>query len=240
MFKKVKNQRLYLQIVNQFRDLITNGKLKVGDKLPPERLLAEKFGTSRASIREAMSALEILGLIESKSSQGNFIKIDGAEASIDGELLKELLRNHSPFEVFEARCEIEPIMGALAAERRTREDLEKVKKCLIRLNSLGRQAECDPKKIDDYMEGDRIFHLMIARCAHNSVLFTVYSGVNLMLKEKHWKVLKIKAITKEGNIKKYEKEHTEIFNAICDRDSELAGINMREHLQFIKKDMFDE
>jgi len=240
MFKKVKNQRLYLQIVNQFRDLIAKGKLREGDKLPPERVLAEKFGASRASIREAMSALEILGLIESKSSKGNFIKVDRMNTSIDGATMKELLKNHSPFEVFEARCEIEPVIGALAAERRTLEDLEKLKKCLIRLNSLGRQVECDPKKIDNYMEEDRRFHLMIAQYVHNSVLFTVYSGVNLMLMEKHWKVLKMKCIVKDGNLKKFEKEHTEIFNAIRDSDSELARINMRGHLQCIKKEMFDE
>jgi GntR family transcriptional repressor for pyruvate dehydrogenase complex len=240
MFKEVKNQRLYLQIVNQIRDLIAKGNLKVGDKLPPERELTKKFGVSRASIREAMSALEILGLIESRGSQGNFIKVDRMDASIDGASLKELLKNHSPLEVFEARCEIEPVMGALAAERRTREDLERLKKCLIKLNALGRQVESDPKQIDNYMEEDRRFHLMIAQCGHNSVLFTVYSGVNLMLKEKHWKVLKKKCIIKNGNLKKFEKEHTKMFNAIRDSDSEFTRINMREHLQCIKKDMFDE
>ena len=96
MFKEVKNQRLYLQIVNQIRDLIAKGNLKAGDKLLPERELTENFGVSRASIREAMSALEILGLIESRGSQGNFIKADRMDASIDGASLKELLKNRSP------------------------------------------------------------------------------------------------------------------------------------------------
>jgi len=239
VFKKVKSQKLYLQIVNQIRDLITSGKLKAGDKLPPERVLAEKFGASRASIREAMSALEILGLIESKSSQGNFIKVDVTDASIDGELLKELLRNHSPFEVFETRHKIEPILAAMAAERRTDEDIKKLNACLVRLNTLGSQIEYDLKNIEDYIEEDRRFHLLIARSAHNSVLFTVYSGVNLMLKEKHWKALKRKAMFKEGNIKKFEKEHTEIFNAIYNSNPELANLKMQEHMIGIQKDMFD-
>lgn len=240
MFKKVKNKRLYLQIVNQVRDLITKGKLKKGDKLLPERELAEKFGVSRASIREAMSALEILELIESRGSQGNFVKVDRMDASTDGASMKELLKNHSPLEVFEARCEIEPVMGALAAKRKTREDLERLKKCLIKLNALGLQVESNLKQIDNYMEEDRKFHLIIAQCAHNSVLFTVYSAVNLMLKEKHWKVLKKKCIIKDGNLKKFEKEHTDMFHAIRDSDSEFARINMCEHLQCIKRDMFDE
>lgn len=239
MFKKVKNQKLYLQIVNQIRNLITSGKLKAGDKLPPERVLAEKFGASRASIREAMSALEILGLIESKSSQGNFIKVDVTDASIDGELLKELLKNHSPFEVFEARHKIEPILATIAAERRTDEDITKLNTCLTKLNTLGSQLEDDLNNIESYIEEDRKFHLLIARSAHNSVLFTVYSGVNLMLKEKHWKTLKRKAIFKEGNLKKFEKEHTEIFNAIYNSNPELANLKMQEHMIGIQKDMFD-
>ncbi len=117
---------MYLQIVNQVRNLITKGNLKAGDKLPPERELTVKFGVSRASIREAMSALEILGLIESRGSQGNFVKVDRVDAPVDGKLMNELLKNHSPLEVFEARCEIEPLMGALAAERETLEDLRRL------------------------------------------------------------------------------------------------------------------
>ena len=240
MFKEVKNQRLYLQIVNQIRDLIAKGTLKAGDKLLPERELTEKFGVSRASIREAMSALEILGLVESRGSQGNFIK---ADASIDAALLKELLKNHSPLEVFEARCELEPSLTALAAKKRTLEDLKELKEQLQKVNSLGHQIEFDLKdlkKVEDYMEEDRIFHLAIANCANNSILFAIYSGVNLMLKEKHWKVLKMKSVARKGKIKKFEKEHTEMFNAIHEGNEELARINALAHLQYIKRDMFDE
>lgn len=243
MFKEVKNQRLYLQIVNQVRDLIAKGNLKAGDKLSPERELTKKFGVSRASIREAMSALEILGLIESRGSQGNFIKADRIDASIDGVLLKELLKNHSPLEVFEARCELEPSLTALAAKKRTLEDLKELKEHLQKLNSLGHQIEFDLKdlkKVEDYMEEDRIFHLAIANCANNSILFAIYSRVNSMLKEKHWKVLKMKSIVKKGEIKKFEKEHTEMFNEIRKGNAELARINALEHLQNIERDMFNE
>lgn len=242
MFKEVKNQRLYLQIVNQIRDLIAKGNLKAGDKLLPERKLTEKFGVSRASIREAMSALEILGLIESRGSQGNFIKADRMDASIDG-AMKGLLKNHSPLEVFETRCELEPSLAGLAAKKRTLEDLKELEEHLQKLNSLGNQIEFDRKdlkKIEDYMEKDRIFHLAIAHCANNSILFPIYSGVNSMLKEKHWKVLKMKTIVKNGEIKKFEKEHTEIFNAIREGNAELARINALDHLQYIKRGMFDD
>ena len=240
MFKKVKNERLYLQIVNQIRDLIVSGKLKAGDKLPPERILAEKFGASRASIREAMSALEILGIIKSKGSQGNFIKVDGINASLGGELFKELLKNHSPYEVFEARCKIEPIVASIAAERRSKESIKKINNCLKKLNILGQQLKDSPEKKNDYMEEDRKFHLEIARSIDNEVLFTVYSGLNLMLKEEHWKVLKSKCLQNEESIKKFENEHNNIFEAIRNGYSEDASNYAREHLEAIRKSMFDE
>ena len=81
---------------------------------------------------------------------------------------------------------------------------------------------------------------MIAKCANNSILFAIYSGVNLMLKEKHWKVLKMKSIAKKGKIKKFEKEHTKMFNAIREGNAELSRINALNHLKYIQKDMFNE
>jgi len=187
-----------------------------------------------------MSALEILGLIESKSSQGNFIKVDGEDTSLDGELFKELLKNHSPYQIFEARCEIEPIIASLAAKRRNKKNIEKMNNCLKKLNNLGQQLKNNPEKIDDYMEEDRKFHLEISRSIDNKVLFTLYCGLNLMLKEEHWKVLKSKCLENEEGIEKFENEHTKIFEAIRNGYSEDASNYARKHLEAIKKSMFDE
>lgn len=240
MFEQVQSQKYYMQIVSQIRNHIMQGKLKVGDKLPPERNLAQEFGTSRASIREALSALEMLGLVESKSGHGNFIRADGAETSIDGELLKELLKAHRPYEIFEARLEIEPNLAGLAAQRSTAEEKKKLSKQVERLNALGKDLQSDPSKLEEYMEEDRKFHLLIGRCAHNSVLFMVFSGVNLMMKEAHWKTLKAKAVGIEGNLQRYGKEHRAIFTAIRDGKPDMARTKMRQHIQHLKTDLFDE
>ena len=244
MFGHVQSQKYYMQIVSQIRNLIIQGKLKAGDKLPPERNLAQEFGTSRASIRQALSALEMLGLIESKSGHGNFIRADGAEASIDGELLKELMKAHRPYDIFESRLEIEPTLAALAAARATAEEKKKLEKQVQRLNDLGKKLQSQPEKseqvLEEYMEEDRKFHLLIGRAAHNDVMFMVFSGVNLMIKEAHWKTLKAKAVGIEGNLQRYGKEHRAIFNAIRDGKSEIARSRMREHIEVLKGDLFDE
>ena len=73
MFKLIQTKKVYMQVVEQVRDLIKSGKLKPGDKLPPERILAERLGVSRPSIREGIVALEILGLVVSRGGKGNII-----------------------------------------------------------------------------------------------------------------------------------------------------------------------
>ena len=105
---------------------------------------------------------------------------------------------------------------------------------------MGKELQTDPEKLEEYMEEDRRFHLMIGRCAHNNVLFMVFSGVNLMMKETHWKTLKAKAVGIEGNLQRYGKEHRAIFAAIRDGKPEMARNKMHQHIQDLKNDLFDE
>jgi GntR family transcriptional repressor for pyruvate dehydrogenase complex len=241
MFERLHSEKNYMQIAKQVRALILEGALKIGDKLPPERVLVEQFGASRASIREALSALEMLGLIECRSGQGNYIKADGSTGTIDGELFKALLRDHPPYDICEARLELEPSLTALAALRASDSEREKLKSHVKRLRALrdtiGREANKE-RLIDEYMEEDRKYHLEIARCAHNEVLFTVFSGVNLMLKETHWKGMKSKALADERNLQAYETEHEAILSAIVSKDAKAANREARKHLVMLKKTLF--
>jgi GntR family transcriptional repressor for pyruvate dehydrogenase complex len=239
MFEHVVQQKYYMQIARQIRNSIRDGKLTIGEKLPPERTLAQQFGASRASIREALSALEMLGLIECKSGQGNFIKADGSEGTIDGELLKALLIGHDPFEILEARLELEPNLAGLAAERATKKEKAALQRIVEALDSLSKQITAleDPA-VEEYLEEDRKFHLHIGRSAHNNVLFTVYSGVNLMMKETHWQALKSEALLIEGNLQKYAQEHHNICDAIIEGDAEGASAAMRSHIAVLQEDIF--
>lgn len=243
MFKKLISQKLYVQIVDQITDLIEEGKLKNGDKLPPERVLSKKFNVSRATIREAMSALEISGLVNSKGSLGYFITTDASDRLVNNVILRDLIKNHSPFEVFETRSEIEPMIGAMAANKRNKENLEELRYSLGKLNSLGRNllhSVLDgSQEFDEYMEEDRNFHLVISKSTHNSVIYYLYSNISLMLKEKMWKIMKQKSLMKDGNIEKFEKEHTDIFNAIRDKDPVTTKRLIKEHMENIENDMFN-
>jgi GntR family transcriptional regulator, transcriptional repressor for pyruvate dehydrogenase complex len=241
LFERLHSQKNYMQIAQQIRNMIRDGKLNVGDKLPAERDLVQQFGASRASVREALSALEMLGLIECRGGQGNYIRADGKDGTIDGELLRTLLQNHDPFEIFEARLEMEPRLAALAAERATDEERRKLSTQVEKLRSLGTrilsEADRNPA-IDEYMENDRRYHLEISRCSHNTVLFTVFSGVNLMMKETHWRAMKSKGLADERNVKSYEVEHEAILEAILARDPKAAEREARKHLVVLKETLF--
>jgi GntR family transcriptional repressor for pyruvate dehydrogenase complex len=239
MFEQVQSEKFYMQIARQIRNQIREGKLRIGERLPPERSMAEQFGASRASIREALSALEILGLVECRGGHGNFIMADGSEGTIDGELLKKLLMDHDPYEIFEARLELEPVLASMAAERATPEDKQKNREIVARLKELSGLVDSDPSMIPDYMEEDRRYHLEIGRAAHNNVLFMVFSGVNLMMKETHWQALKSKGLAKAENIVAYGKEHEAILDAIVQGNQKRAHVEMRKHIVILRKSLFN-
>lgn len=232
MFNKVKTKKVYMKIVEQVRDLIKEGRLKSGDKLPPEQILAEKFGTSRPSVREAMSALEILGIIESRGGKGNYIK-DNFNSPLYEQEFKELEKEESPFEILEARKAVETEIVGLAAKKATMEDIVSIQDSLDKMKSA-------MTNIPEMMEFDREFHINIARAAHNTLLFSMMTYLSNLLNEKLWMNLKEKSWNIPGRSQNYFEEHAEIFNAIKNKDSKGARKRMYDHLADVEKDLLHE
>lgn len=232
MFKKVQTQKVYMKIVEQIRDLIKEGRLKPRDKLPSEHILAEKFGTSRPSVREALSALEILGITESRGGKGNFIRDDLSSPSYE-QKFKELEEEESPFELLEARKAVETEIAGLAAEKATKEDIAAVQDSLDKMRSA-------TTNISEVMEFDREFHINIAKAAHNGVLLSIMASLAEGLKEKLWINLKEKSWNIPGCPERYLKEHAEILNAIKNKDNKDASKRMYNHLANVEKDLLSE
>ena len=229
MFNKIQTKKVYMKIVEQIRDLIKEGKLKPGDKLPPEQTLAEKFGTSRPSVREALSALEILGITESRGGKGNFIK-DNLNSPLYEQKFRELEEEESPFEILEARKAVETEIAGLTAKKATREEIATIKGSLNKMKSA-------MANIPEIMEFDREFHINIARAAHNNLLFSMMTYLVDLLKEELWINLKEKSWSIPGRPQEYLEEHIEIFNAIKNKDSKDARKRMYDHLAGVEKDL---
>ena len=232
MFNKVQTKKVYMKIVEQVRDLIKEGRLKPGDKLPPEQILAEEFGTSRPSVREALSALEILEIIESRGGKGNFIK-DNLNTPSYEQKYRELEEEESPFELLEARKAVEIEIAELAAKKATQEDIDAIYEFLHKMEEA-------MNNIPKMMELDREFHMSIAKAAHNNLLFSMMTYLSNLLKEKLWVNMKEKTWNLPGYPQKYLKEHTEIFNAIKNKDSKNARKKVCYHLAGVEKDLLNE
>ena len=124
----VKSTRIYEEIVRQVKQLIAEGRLKSGDRLPPERDLAEKFMVSRTSVREALRALQSRGLIDIRAGEGAFVRDVSVEPLIEPLALVILPHREAVGELFEARRLLEPAIAALAARRATREEISEMER----------------------------------------------------------------------------------------------------------------
>jgi len=229
LFNKIKTKKVYMKIVEQVRDLIKEGKLKPRDKLPPEQVLAENFGTSRPSVREALSALEILGITESRGGKGNFIKDTPGSPLYEQKVMK-LEKEESPFEILEARKALEIQIVDLAANKATQKDIDTIYESL-------HEMEEAVSNIPKMMELDGEFHMNIARAAHNNLLFSMMDYLNNLLKEELWVNMKEKIWNLPGYPQKYLKEHAEIINAIKNKDSKNARKRVYDHLDGVEKDL---
>ena len=202
----------------------------MGDRLPSEQVLATQFGTSRPSVREALSALEILGIIESRGGRGNFIKNSGPISSIYEQEILALEEEESPFELLEARKVIEVEIAQLAAQKATHKEISEME---ILLGQMKKTIHY----IAAMMEHDREFHLMIAKATHNNFLYSVMVNMNYLLKEKLWVNMKKKLYQNPDSYLKYVSEHESIYKAIKNKDSKNAREKMLLHLTCIEKNM---
>ena len=226
-FKPIKNNKVYEQVIDQIKNMIYEGDLKRGDKLPSERELKRQLGVSRASIREAFSALEMIGLIKSRPGEGTFIKTDFDNNLVDPLSLVLLLDENVAEELVELRRVLEVDCVKLAAKRASEEDIEHMKLYIDRLLSSSGYEE-------QSIEADRMFHYTIAKASGNKVLFYVMKSISEAM-DFHIKNTRTKLVSKKSTMENFAKQHERIFEAIKEKDAEKAMKEMRGHLDYVEK-----
>ncbi len=174
----IKRVKLYEEVAARIRDLISDGELRAGQALPPERRLAEQFGVGRAVIREAIRQLEVSGLVESRHGGGNYVREITVEhlvaplASVLGGM-KELRE-----ELMDARMFFEPQIARAAAENATPEDLALLDDVIRRQSERVEGGEATAAE-------DAEFHALLAHATHNTVVERVMEVINSLLVEEH-------------------------------------------------------
>jgi len=230
MFEKIETRRKSAYAAEQLIRAIKDGAYKVGDRLPPERELAKRMGVSRPLIREALSALHLAGIIESKAGDGTYIRKSIGNVDIETQVLSILENDVHPVEVLEARESLEEGIVKLAAEKAKIEDLKKMEKALI-------QEKKAAKKHDytNYVKADQDFHLAIAAASHNSLLEAAIRPLIEIMGQKLWGGMDLLYLFNDQGIKQTVEEHGQIFDAIEQGDIKLAAGAIKKHLDNSKE-----
>src|SRR5213594_1043346 len=218
----IKSTRIYQEIVRQVKAMIAEGRLKSGDQLPPERDLAEKFVVSRTSVREALRALESLGLLESRPGEGTFVREVSVESLIEPLALVMASQREAIGELFEARRMIEPALAALAARRATPEELQEMHRIL----------EEQAKEVAAGRTGlaqDAQFHAAIGAAAHNRAITRIAHGIMDLLTQS-----REDSLNTPGRPTRSHEDHRRILAAIGRRDADGARAAMLEHLRAVE------
>jgi GntR family transcriptional repressor for pyruvate dehydrogenase complex len=205
-------------LVGLFKRLIADGSLSPGDRLPPERELAERLNVSRSSLREALKVLEIMGVISQRVGSGTRLKPAAATTLAEPLQFLLLLQDIKFDEVMEARLIVEPELAARAAIRRTTEDLEALDRAVARMKASAADA-------DTFVASDLEFHQAIYDASGNRVCALLFAVVHQSLQEL---VRLTSALVEPGHTIQF---HRRILTAIKRQNAEDARLRMQEHLE---------
>ena len=230
-FQRIKVAKISESISSQLEDLILEGVLKPGEKLPAERELAEQMEVSRPSLREAIVVLEARGLLESKRGGGTSVCSIVNPTMVDPliELMKK--REDAKFDVLEMRRILEVAAAGYAAERRTDADLDSIKKRFDELNDAYAAQEADSIR---EVEADVAFHLASADASHNMALMHVMrSMIDLLRTDISLNIHRLRQ--REEDHEPLRAQHSRIFEAIVDGDADKARYVANCHLDFVEQ-----
>jgi len=227
VFKPISPKKISSQIAEQIRSSILAGEFSPGDKLPPERELAEMFGVSRPSVREALNLLSASGLVESYQGGGTVVK-SLVELSA-GNPLAELIKGEQAraLDVIEVRKSMEAWTAYYAAQRALPEDLRKLEQIVV-------EMEHNLEGMKPSQDLDANFHVIIAQATHNVVWLHLMQSIFDAMKEFQRGVWRVVYQTEEDHRLLF-RHHREVFEAIRDRDAERARDAMLAHLTFAEQ-----
>jgi GntR family transcriptional repressor for pyruvate dehydrogenase complex len=204
---------------------LLRGSWKGGEKIPPERDLCLQLGVGRASLREALKALEIMGMIEIRLGDGTYVcqRSDFFSRPLLWAIVGASGSDADARELVEARTLIETELAGLAAERASAADLKVMAEHLAAME----KAKKNPT---EFVQADINFHLAVGQAASNTILMNALHLIRNLLQQ--WVLTSIAA---KGITEKACQQHKELLQALQDHDGAAARKAMRKHLQDMSK-----
>lgn len=210
--------RLYEQVVARLREYVQGEGLRAGDRMPPERDLADRLGVSRTSVRQAIVALEVQGLVEVRHGGGTYLLRD----RLDAEPLEAMIdrRRRLP-DVLDARDALETKLAALAASRRTEEDLVQIDAALAAMKEAVSRGELGVTE-------DERFHAAVTAAAHSPLLAEFMAEISLSIAES-----RTESLRQPGRPAQSLDQHGLIAEAVRAGDPEAAARAMHHHVESV-------
>ena len=216
------HSQLTMQVVDHVRELVANGDLKPGDRLPPERELARSLKISRSSLRAGIGFLAAMGVLKSRHGAGTFVAT--GPPALDSSSLTVLgaLHGFLPWQMFEARLVIEASVASLAAERATGDHIAELAEEVAEMYA----SMDDPQ---EYLIHDIRFHRTIAKASGNPILGALMETITASLYD-----ARRQTVDNSSDLKESAELHREIFRAIRSRNPQAARHAMEQHLNLAR------
>jgi GntR family transcriptional regulator, transcriptional repressor for pyruvate dehydrogenase complex len=211
------------EVILRFKDLITRRVFLPGSKLPPERELAAALAVSRPTLRQALRALQILGVIKSRQGSGSYLADSAADILREPLEFALALKGVAKTDLFETRCTLELRLASLAAERRTEADLDRMRAALARM----RESFNDPSR---WCQHEMHFHDCIVQAARNAVMSTIMEMLSRMLMESRRETVRM--------LEEYPlsyRSHEDVFVQIEKQNTDGAARAMIDHFRIMDK-----
>jgi DNA-binding FadR family transcriptional regulator len=215
----------YEQIAERLAADIRSGLLAPGEKLPAERELARAMEVSRASVREALAALQLRGMVETRPGAGTFVTSDAPARGGDAPA-----HDASPSALVVARAQLEPAIARLAA-RNARPD-PAVENLLEAMEAATDPADAQARAT--WNASDRLFHRQLAAMTGNPVLLAFADHVAALMDEPLWQRLRDDSIATPGRTRIHVAEHRMIYEAIVEGDAEAAAFYSAQHINRVR------
>ena len=223
----VKTTKLYSLIIEQLKTLIENGEYHPGDRLPPERELAQLLRVSRAPVREALVALELLDVVEGRVGEGWFVK-----RTVDSALDVTAVQGRPPSDILESRLLIECTVIEQVALQHDEDEL----------SMLQRSVDAFQVEVNSGLfhgEADRMFHLGLTRVTGNAVFTDLVAYLWGLQNEQFFRRVEGMTGNDRARVARYVEEHRDMVAAITERNAARARERMRRHLEGVYQDLLD-
>ncbi len=223
MFKQIRTNKVYNQIINQIKISIKKGELKKGDRLPSERKLSEQLGVSRATVREAIRSLEIMGLVQCLQGEGNFITNNLENSLIEPISLMFMLNQGKINEISELRRALELESVKLASKKISDLSIKKLEELCSIIENSNNEAK--------RAEADKELHYEIAKASENILIINILNASSLLI-ENLIKDVRVKILRNE-NADIINLQHRSLVNDLKNKDTKNAVNHMNEHMELI-------